>query len=616
MTDPAPELPVQRIQSVLDEVIAACRRASRDDLLTRLKAEAEQLRPQLPTVVVVGEVKRGKSSLINAILGSPGLSPVDVDVATGCQVFFHFAPTAAANIQIGTDEPTPIALEDLPDWVTVDANPNNHKGISAAYVGLPVPLLKHFTLVDTPGVGGLEGVHGELALQTAAQADLLVFAVESSGALSQPELHFLGRAADRVQNLVFVMTKTDVNSGWRQVMAEDQGLLREHAPRFADAPMLAVSSRLALAARDEDGTVDEELGAESGIPELTQQLADRVAGRAQHLRVANLLRLAQTTLSELFTSAQTQLIAVDDTNSTEALINEQRRLEQLQSSGSTWPRLLEDGLRRIALDRADQLSRGMRDLRVRYDTDLGQMRGEQLDQVPEQLLLEVTQLATQLAERTGERVDRLASELASELAATKDDIVSIKQLSVGETDNDITLPVPSSRKATRLEKLSTAVSFSSGRSIGSLLAGLPILALGGIAFTVIGGGIGGLFAWQMHRGRSDLNRQAELRSWMREQLAEAERQLNNDFSRRMIDVQNELRQALSSWLSARMTQVAEALKVHRAAIAADQATREKMRNAARVEVERLAGADDALEKLQYELQGEPFADATQDVTHA
>jgi ribosome biogenesis GTPase A len=38
--------------------------------------------PARPTIVVVGETKRGKSSLINALVNVPGLSPVDAQVAT------------------------------------------------------------------------------------------------------------------------------------------------------------------------------------------------------------------------------------------------------------------------------------------------------------------------------------------------------------------------------------------------------------------------------------------------------------------------------------------------------------------------------------------------------
>ncbi|MGH3469656.1 MAG: hypothetical protein ACRDQF_18200, partial [Thermocrispum sp.] len=44
-----------------------------------------------PSVVVVGETKRGKSSLVNALLATPGLSPVDAEVATATYLVFDHA---------------------------------------------------------------------------------------------------------------------------------------------------------------------------------------------------------------------------------------------------------------------------------------------------------------------------------------------------------------------------------------------------------------------------------------------------------------------------------------------------------------------------------------------
>jgi len=57
---------------------------------------AELRRGQLtrPSVVLVGETKRGKSSLVNALLGVPDLSPVDAAVATA--TYLHFSPGPAA----------------------------------------------------------------------------------------------------------------------------------------------------------------------------------------------------------------------------------------------------------------------------------------------------------------------------------------------------------------------------------------------------------------------------------------------------------------------------------------------------------------------------------------
>ena len=52
------------------------------------------------------------------------------------------------------------------------------------------------------------------------------------------------RVGDRVETVVFALTKTDQYRGWRQVLDADQALLAEHAPRFADATFYPVSSRM------------------------------------------------------------------------------------------------------------------------------------------------------------------------------------------------------------------------------------------------------------------------------------------------------------------------------------------------------------------------------------
>ena len=60
-------------------------------------AELRRAHLRRPSVVVVGETKRGKSSLINALLGVPGLSPVDEAVATTAYLRFSPGPPGAAH---------------------------------------------------------------------------------------------------------------------------------------------------------------------------------------------------------------------------------------------------------------------------------------------------------------------------------------------------------------------------------------------------------------------------------------------------------------------------------------------------------------------------------------
>ena len=53
--------------------------------------------PEVSSVVIVGETNRGKSSLVNALLSAPGLSPVDADVATSTYLVFQHGPSWAAR---------------------------------------------------------------------------------------------------------------------------------------------------------------------------------------------------------------------------------------------------------------------------------------------------------------------------------------------------------------------------------------------------------------------------------------------------------------------------------------------------------------------------------------
>ena len=51
-----------------------------------------------PVFVVVGETKRGKSSLVNALVGVPGLSPVDASVATSASTTRNVASSRSRRV--------------------------------------------------------------------------------------------------------------------------------------------------------------------------------------------------------------------------------------------------------------------------------------------------------------------------------------------------------------------------------------------------------------------------------------------------------------------------------------------------------------------------------------
>ncbi|WP_412741303.1 dynamin family protein [Krasilnikovia sp. MM14-A1004] len=274
----------------------------------RINLAMREAAGQEPAVVVLGEVKRGKSSLVNALTGRE-LSPVGVEVATAA--FLRIVPPSddlpeGTWALVGPDGRRPVPATEAVAFLR--AGPGDDEAESAEYAEVAAlsRWIPSVTLVDTPGVGGLESAHTRLAAWAAARAGVLLMVTDAGQVLTAPELRFLKEAAQGVETVVFAVTKADrYPDGGRQILAENAALLRAHAPRFADAPMLAVSANLAA----ESGTVDgdpeirELLERESNLPALAQVLRDRTAD-TRTVGLANVLRIAVTGLDRLAADLQ------------------------------------------------------------------------------------------------------------------------------------------------------------------------------------------------------------------------------------------------------------------------------------------------------------------------
>ncbi|HWS36848.1 MAG TPA: dynamin family protein, partial [Actinoplanes sp.] len=233
-----------------------------------------------PGVVVVGETKRGKSSLINALLGVPGLSPVDAAVTTAA--YLSFVPGTAFSARAWLPGGEEIEIDSLDEWA------RGKQRTRKIEVTHPAPLLQYLTLLDTPGAGGLDPVHATIALDAVRRATALLFVADASAPLSQPELDFLAAATERVDAVVFALTKIDAYPQWRTIAEDNRSLLQAHAPRFAAAPWFPVSARLAELALTADPATRDTLAGESKVPALQHALVE-LAGRGHQLRLANVL---------------------------------------------------------------------------------------------------------------------------------------------------------------------------------------------------------------------------------------------------------------------------------------------------------------------------------------
>ena len=144
----------------------ACRPArpyGRTDLAGRLDAARATLADPTVHIVVAGEFKQGKSSLVNALLGAT-VCPVDDDVATAVPTYVRHGDEPRADAP--ARRPTvirrarePIELDDVRAHVVEEGRPDRgapERDRSGWRSRLPRKLLAGgLVLVDTPGVGGL-----------------------------------------------------------------------------------------------------------------------------------------------------------------------------------------------------------------------------------------------------------------------------------------------------------------------------------------------------------------------------------------------------------------------------------------------------------------------------
>jgi hypothetical protein len=257
MTDPA---------RAVAAAIAAIAPFERPDLDARLRQARTRLLADDVRVLVVGEFKQGKSMLVNGIVGAP-VCPVQDDLATAVPTEVRHADPATVTL-VGETR-TSVPLEDLAMYV---CEPSTHRG--HVEVGIPRAVLGGgLVIVDTPGVGGLNSVHGAATRAALPTADAVLFVSDAAQEFTAPELDFLRQAQAVCPNVACVLTKTDLYPEWRRIADLD----RRH---LGDVPLFPVSSTVRWHALLNSDT---ELSAESGFPPLVRYLRGEVLAKADEL---------------------------------------------------------------------------------------------------------------------------------------------------------------------------------------------------------------------------------------------------------------------------------------------------------------------------------------------
>jgi predicted GTPase len=160
-------------------------------------------------VACVGQFKRGKSSLLNALAGSAVL-PVGVLPVTSVATVLRWGERLGARVRFAGGSWRDIRPEVLAAYVAEENNSENKIGVEAVEVFVPSPLLSSgMCLVDTPGIGSVFAGNTMTTREFVPHVDAAIVVLGADPPISGEELELVEEVSRHVEDLFFVLNKAD-----------------------------------------------------------------------------------------------------------------------------------------------------------------------------------------------------------------------------------------------------------------------------------------------------------------------------------------------------------------------------------------------------------------------
>ena len=381
---------------------------------------------------------RGKSSLVNALIAQPDLLPVDVLTCTSAPIrvaVSHDGPVVPQVTLVRGTEREMILATELARWVTVDGvgslQGNTNAGLeeaqdppSSAEIAVRYPDMDGITVVDTPGVGGLDKRAVTAALQEARHAGVLLMVCDASTPITAPEMDILRQAHDSVGGVIVAVTKTDKNTRrWRAIVEDNKRLISSHMG--IDVPVVGVSSLRALdAARCIDPARRAELERRSGIAQLRSQLRAQLRQPAAMGQRAALQSIT-TTLTGIAKTVRDDIrLLAESSTAVEQLEAEKTTLERLREESSEFEQRFQRDLAVARTRVTEGLDKALEEVRHEWTQQINADSLRVLRSKPQVFTSQIeTELAVVMEDTVGAMVEEI-SKLASALFPDRQELIA------------------------------------------------------------------------------------------------------------------------------------------------------------------------------------------------
>jgi hypothetical protein len=159
------------------------------------------------TVGIFGLIKRGKSTLLNGLIGRE-VSSMHVTPETAVPVYVSYGDAPEAVVHFADGSVKHVAVEDVEQFTSQKVNANNHLGVTYVEQQVPVGFLRNGTrLIDTPGLDDAEAdeVYTARTLQELDIVDAGIVLFLSPPTVGATELGFLEEVVARDLKKTFLV---------------------------------------------------------------------------------------------------------------------------------------------------------------------------------------------------------------------------------------------------------------------------------------------------------------------------------------------------------------------------------------------------------------------------
>lgn len=491
----------EKVLDIMRRIASFAKSKQREDLYSDISYEAHYLAEGKLTLMVAGEFKRGKSSLINMLLGEENLCPVAVHITTCAVTVITYGPKERITVyfrrednpaEIGiseSDKGVEITRKQLKDYCSEQYNKKNVKKVSLIKVELPNKLLeKGLVIVDTPGVGGVYQEHSLITLGFMSSADAVLFVSDAQNPVADTEIKFLQNASEYCRNFIFAMTHKDLVLDYEKVQEGNQSKIAQGlglAPE--QVKVIPVSSK---SKQRYITTGLEEYLENSNYTELETEIWDMLTKRGGSILLLRALMVADTTLSEIKQpiADEIAIFQAKDKQELQAIENElkevRKQFEMQNSKQAEWRNELARGIRNINLEINTLLQQGFVAIHPNVKSYIEQNIERNGELVPKEIL----QLVEQDIQVNNARISREFMVMVTDLTKRIEQKagVSMNTFDIGEAKLELS-GVGLDKNFNKRDTWEIVRNGVLGSSVGATIAGFVCGGLGGLGGLLTGG---------------------------------------------------------------------------------------------------------------------------------